>query len=234
MMVKNALVVFALIGTVVCVAGSADAQTKKKKKATATNQIITVPTTTEPQVVSRADDFSETKPLPEPTPVPEVTLGSTGASVADLENRIRSLESINTKDADAKQKRLLLNLDILTRAEQRSETLRKQIFDLLEKESDIRSKMDRVDYELRPEAIDRNIAFAGTLRPEELRAARRKALESEKANLQTLVTEITKTRTNLEATLLRSDALVEKLRTKLEKEIDAAIDDTPQKPDDEL
>lgn len=150
--------------------------------------------------------------------------------MADLENRIRTLETLNAKDADAKQKRLLLNLDILTRAEQRSETLRKQIFDLLEKESDIRSKMDRVDYELRPESIDRNIAFAGSLRPEELRATRRKSLESEKANLQTLVNEIIRTRGNLEATLVRSDALVEKLRTKLEKEIDIALEDDQQKP----
>jgi hypothetical protein len=227
-MFKNTLMVFAVFAVLVGLVVSADGQTRKKRKAT--QPVTSVPTTTEPQIVSRAADVSDNEPITEPTPVPEITPASASANVADLENRIRMLESVNSKDADAKQKRLLLNLDILTRAEQRSETLRKQIFDLLEKESDIRAKMDRVEYELRPEAIDRNIAFAGSLRPEELRATRRKSLESEKANLQILVNEITKTRSNLEATLLRSDALVEKLRTKLEKEIDLALDDDPQKP----
>jgi hypothetical protein len=227
-MFKNTLMVFAVFAVLVGLVFSADGQTRKKRKAT--QPVTSVPTTTEPQIVSRAADVSDNEPITEPTPVPEITPAAASANVADLENRIRMLESVNSKDADAKQKRLLLNLDILTRAEQRSETLRKQIFDLLEKESDIRAKMDRVEYELRPEAIDRNIAFAGSLRPEELRATRRKSLESEKANLQILVNEITKTRANLEATLLRSDALVEKLRTKLEKEIDLALDDDPQKP----
>lgn len=209
---------------------AADAQTKKKKKST------TVPATTttttppvEPLVISRAEDFpdegSVVKPIATPTPSTDLS----NAYISDLENRIRSLESSsNKKDPDAKQKRLLLNLDILTRAEQRSETLRKQSYDLLEKESDIRAKMDRIEYELRPESIDKTVAFAGTLRPEELRANRRKSLESEKANLQSLLTEIQKTRTNLELTLERSDALVEKLRTKLEKEIDTALDDDPK------
>ena len=231
-MLKNTLVVVAVFAVLVSLAFSTEGQTRKKRKAT--QPVTSVPTTTEPQIVSRAADIRDSEPITEPTPVPEITPASASASVADLENRIRMLESVNSKDADAKQKRLLLNLDILTRAEQRSETLRKQIFDLLEKESDIRAKMDRVEYELRPESIDRNIAFAGSLRPEELRATRRKSLESEKANLQILVNEITKTRANLEATLLRADALVEKLRTKLEKEIDTALDDDPQKPDDEL
>lgn len=211
-----------------------DAQTKKKKKTT------TVPTATttttppvEPLVISRAEDFPDNgdtaiKPAATPTP----TVDSSNAYITDLENRIRSLESnSNKKDPDAKQKRLLLNLDILTRAEQRSETLRKQTYDLLEKESDIQSKMDRIEYELRPESIDKTVAFAGTLRPEELRANRRKSLESEKASLQSLLTEIQRTRSSLELTLERSDALVEKLRTKLEKEIDTALDDEPdQKP----
>ncbi|HEV8591461.1 MAG TPA: hypothetical protein VGQ55_05100 [Pyrinomonadaceae bacterium] len=206
-----------------------DAQTKKKKKTTAVPAATTTTTPpVEPLVISRAEDFPDegsVKPVATPTP----SVDSSNAYITDLENRIRSLESSsNKKDPDAKQKRLLLNLDILTRAEQRSETLRKQSYDLLEKESDIHAKMDRIEYELRPESIDKTVAFAGTLRPEELRANRRKSLESEKANLQSLLTEIQRTRSNLEVTLERSDALVEKLRTKLEKEIDTALDDDPK------
>jgi len=133
-------------------------------------------------------------------------------------------------DPDEKQKRLLLNLDILSRAEQRSESLRKQLFDLMEKETSLRAKLDIAELNLRPEAIDREVAFAGTLRPEDLRAMKKKQLEIEKASLTNILSEVQKTRTILEQNLLRSDEMVEKLRSKLDKEVDAALADDPSKP----
>jgi predicted nucleic acid-binding Zn-ribbon protein len=124
-----------------------------------------------------------------------------------------------------------LNLDILTRAEQRSESLRKQVFELLEKESSIKTKLDSLEYDLRPESIDRTTAIVGSLRPEEIRASRKKSLESERTNLQNLLTEIQRTKTRLDMDLQRSDALVERLRNKFEKEIDTALDDEPKDND---
>jgi predicted nucleic acid-binding Zn-ribbon protein len=121
----------------------------------------------------------------------------------------------------------------VTRAEQRSESLRKQLFDMIEKENAVKTKLDSLEYDLRPEVIDRNQAFIGSLRPEEIRAARRKSLESERANLQSLLTEIQKTRASLDASLQRSDALVERLRTKFEKEIDTALDDDSENKPEE-
>ena len=85
---------------------------------------------------------------------------------------------------------MLLNLDILSKAESRAQNLRKQLIDLTEKESEIKTKMEQIEYDLRPEMIDRMVAFAGTLRPEELRSMRRKSLESEKNNLQNLLVQI--------------------------------------------
>ena len=38
---------------------------------------------------------------------------------------------------------MLLNLDILTRSEQRAETLRKQLYEAIEKESTIKTRLDR-------------------------------------------------------------------------------------------
>jgi hypothetical protein len=66
--------------------------------------------------------------------------------------------------------------------------------------------------------------LAGSLRPEELRDARRKSLEAERRNLQALLTEVQATRANLDQTVLRADAMVEKLRLKLEKDIDDALE----------
>ena len=73
------------------------------------------------------------------------------------------------------------------------------------------------------------MAFAGSLRPEELRNMRRKNLEIERTNLQSLLTEIQRTKANLDQNVQRADILVEKLRNKLEKEIDDALVDDPEK-----
>jgi len=130
---------------------------------------------------------------------------------------------------DEKQKTLLLNLDILTRAEQRSESLRKQRFELIEKENTIQTRLDQIEYDVRPEMVERSVALTGSLRPEELRENRAKSLEAEKQKLTTLLTEVQNMRASLEVSVKNADDLVERLRTKLEKDIDSAIsDDKPE------
>ncbi len=198
---------------------------------------IPAPTATpssEPLVISRADEFPDENTAQSIPPDPNDTttaLSSQAASIASLEelgNRIKNLETGRKVDPDEKQKRLLLNLDILTRAEQRSESLRKQVFEMIEKENSVKTRMDSLEYDLRPEAIERNSALTGSLRPEEIRASRKKSLESEKANLQVLLNEILRTRSTLEVSLQRADSLTERLRLKFEKEIDAALVDEPE------
>lgn len=214
------------------------AQTNRRRRTSTPIPAPTAtPVTSDPLIISRADEFPDENSRaipPDPNEIKTV-IGADTASLSTLEelgNRIRNLEagrSVEKVDADAKSKRLLLNLDILTRAEQRTEGLRKQVFEMIEKENSVRTKIDSLEYELRPEAIDRSVAFVGSLRPEEIRASRRRSLESEKANLQTLLTEIQRTRSSLELSLQRADALVDKLRTKFEKEIDTSLEEDPPK-----
>ncbi|NMS32210.1 hypothetical protein HKB24_06185 [Vibrio parahaemolyticus] len=97
---------------------------------------------------------------------------------------------------------------------------------MMEKENSIRSRLDQIENDLRPEAIDRQLAITGSLRPEELRAQKRRSLELERQNLNNLLTEVLKARASLETNLSRSEALVERLRARLEKEIDSALDDS--------
>ena len=221
---------------VMMLAMSTDAQTNRRRSTP-----IPAPTATpssEPIVISRADDFPDdgSQAIP-PDPNEVKTSGADRTSVQSLEelgNRIKNLEAATTQnrakpDPDEKQKRLLLNLDILTKAEQRSESLRKQLFEMMEKETTIRTRIDSLDYDLRPEAIERVTAITGSLRPEEIRTNRKKSLESEKANLQKLLVEIDRNKASLEISLQRADALVDKLRMKLEKEIDTALEDDPNK-----
>lgn len=210
----------------------ADAQTSRQQRRSTPIPSPT-PAATEPLIISRAEDFPDenSQAIP-PEPIQQIAVpvnappGDT--SLEDLGNRIKALEAGRKDDYDAKQKRLLLNLDILTRAEQRAESLRKQLFEMAEKESTIKTKLDAIDNDIRPEMIERNVAFAGSLRPEELRAARKKNLDAERSNLQNLLTEIQRTRSNLDQNVTRADALVEKLRLKLEKDIDDALADDPE------
>ena len=232
------LLIFAVVaGLFVC---SADAQTsrnRRKTKKTAASQPLPAPTT-EPVIISRAEDYpldgapaisanieNAVRVADEQEPV-----NSAEKIIAELTERIKALESAKKDDYDQKQKRLALNLDILTKAEQRVESLRKHSFELLDKENAMRTKLEQIEYDLRPESIDRSIAFVGSLRPEDLRASRKKSLESDRSNLQNMLTEVQRTRSNLDLNVQKADMLVERLRTKLEAEIDSALDDKPNKP----
>ena len=210
-----------------------DAQTPRRRTSTPIPAPTATPSTSEPMIISRADEFPDENSQAIP-PDPNATRPTVDAAslvtLEELGNRIKNLEAgrkVEKPDPDEKQKRVLLNLDILTRAEQRSESLRKQVFEMIEKENAVKTKLDTLDYDLRPEVIERSTALIGSLRPEEIRASRRKSLEAERTNLQSLLIEIQKTRAVLDINLQRSDALVEKLRLRFEKEIDAALAEDP-------
>jgi len=212
-------------------ASFADAQTKKKKKThkTSTTRTSTyTPPTTEPTIISRASDYQDSSaiinPGTETASVPAIET-ERDRQLADLAARIKQLEA-NMKDGyDEKQKRLLLNLDILTRAEQRAESLRKQRYELLEKESTVQSRLDQIEIDIRPENIERQVAVVGSLRPEELREGKRKALDSERKNLQALLTQVQTTRASLDGSVDKAEQLVQKLRATLEADIDKTLDD---------
>ncbi len=200
----------------------ADAQaTRSTPKPLATP----LPVLTTAEIISRADDFVETQPI---AARPTVTTNespvlSDADLIKQLNDRIKKLETGSKTTYDEKQKRMLLNLDILTRAEQRSESLRKQNFEMLEKENVVRSRLEQIEIDIRPESIERTLQMAGSMRPEEVRENRRKSLDAERRNLQALVTDIENTRMNINFNLQKADQMVEKLRTKLEKDIDESF-----------
>lgn len=191
-----------------------------------------------PEIISRANDYLTGEQIiePETQPTEEVETPNNAdtkelkSRIKELNKRIQSLEGNKQNQYDEKQKRLLLNMDILSRAEQRAESLRKQLFELIEKENTIQTRLDQLNYDLRPEMLDRSVAFAGSLRPEEIRETRKKTLESEKRNLGNLLTQIQTSRLSLEENLRKADLLVDKVRLKLEKEIDDALVEETDQP----
>lgn len=214
------LLVFSILLFALC----ASAQTSRSKpKPLATPP----PTLTGAEIISRAGQEPEPTPVGQPVEKPI----DTDSRVRDLTDRINKLESGQRGTYDEKQKRLLLNLDILTRAEQRTESLRKQVFELIEKENALRTRIDQIDFDIRPEMIERSLQLSGSMKPEEIRDNRRKSLAAEKANLQSLMTDVQNTRGSINTSLQRAEAMVEKLRAKLEKDIDdALLADEPENP----
>ncbi len=195
-------------------------ETKSKVKPLATPP----PVLSGAEIISRADDYREEPASKEPEKTAKPAT-PTSTLVKDLSDRLKKLEESQKSTYDEKQKRLLLNLDILSRAEQRSEGLRKQLFEMVEKENALKLRLDQIEIEMRPEVIERSLQLAGSLRPEDVRDARRKSLGAERANLQALLNQVQTTRASIDLSLQRSDQLVDKLRVKLEKDIEDALKD---------
>lgn len=222
------LVLVLFVGTFISIASAQNKRTKPKPLATP-------PVLTGAEIISQTGDYTD----PEPTPAPVRTPSSNTARIRDLNERVKKLESSHGSSYDDRQKRVLMNLDILTRAEQREDSLRKQLYDMIEKENNIKSRLEQIEYDVRPEVIERTLQIAGSLRPEEVRENRRKSLAAEKANLQSLLTQVQATHASLELSLQKAEQMVEKLRAKAEKDIDDSLqqDDTPvkteQQPEDQ-
>ncbi len=191
--------------------------TRSKPKPLATP----LPVLSSAEIISRAQDQIELARLEQvAVEANEEKPTAESQTVKELRDRIKKLESEKKLSYGEKQKRLLLNLDILTRAEQRTESLRKQLFDMIEKENSVKSRLDQIEFEIRPEMIERTLQMAGSMKPEEIRDNRRKSLNAERQNLESLLTDIQRTRLNTNFNLEKAELMVEKLRTKLESEID--------------
>lgn len=91
-------------------------------------------------------------------------------------------------------------------AAQTAENLRWQLRDLQTKEAELQSRLNQLDYDLKPENIERYFAGVGSTRPEELRESRRKQLQAEKNSVVAQLQSIADSKLRLEAAISRADA----------------------------
>lgn len=111
------------------------------------------------------------------------------------------------------QSRGLSSRELLMRAEQRAEDLRNKLFDLQSREFALQARLDELDYQMTPEAIQRTLVFVSSVRPlDELRDALRTRLEGEKARVNKQLELLVATRDKLESTIREADAEVARLR----------------------
>ena len=230
-----------------CVA-EGDAQTRRKKRRrsapAAPKPVITNPTLAPPdttkspdqagdvKIISTADSTKEsteqqgskTKVTP-PEPTAEE---KTQQTINDLSKQV---DRLNNKLGQMQEDdRYQLDMERLTRAEQRAEQLRSQLIDVQAKIADFEAKLEQIDFALRPENIENSTAGYGSTRPEAAREARKKQLESERGRVQAQLKLAENSRSRLEGAVSNADAEVDMLRAKLEQrraQMDAAPAETP-------
>lgn len=174
----------------------------------------------DPQLISTADEQEGTPARRTGTrtrrnePATETENEVLRRTVTDLSSQVTKLaEDLGTIK---EQQRTMVDLDRLSRAEQRAEGFRSQLRDVVERESDLQGRMEQLDLELLPENIQRRAALTGTFRPEELRDQIRRQLEGEKRRVQAQLDLLATSRTRLEAAIAGADAEVERLRARVE------------------
>jgi chromosome segregation ATPase len=238
---------------------TADAQTKKKKrrhsaKPAAAKPVITNPTIAAPattttaetattngdvKIISTADSNNTTTESGEQVQgaKPKVTTppGETPEkqemqdTITNLSNQVNRLNDKLTQMQE--DDRYQLDMERLTRAEQRSEQLRMQLMDVQSKTADIEAQLEQIDYALKPENIDRATAGYGTTHPEEARDARKRQLESQKSRLQAQLKILQTSQSRLEVSVANADNEVDLLRTKMQQRRDQ-MDAAPPKTND--
>lgn len=215
-----------------------DAQTRRKKRARRTTPpapkpVITNPTIAPPEsaktpdetgdvkIISTAEGTKESSSEPLPGWKPKVTTPvpteeeETQSTVKELTNQVNRLNQKLTQMQE--DDRYQLDMERLTRAEQRAEQLRSQLMDVQAKIADFEARLEHIEFALRPENIEASTAGYGSTRPEVARETRKKQLESERGRVQAQLKLAETSRSRLEVAVANADAEVDSLRAKLEQ-----------------
>jgi hypothetical protein len=92
-------------------------------------------------------------------------------------------------------------------AAQNAENLRAQLRDAQMKEAELQYRLNQLDFELKPENIERYFAGVGSVHPEELREQRRRQLQLEKDAITRQLQSLGESKTRLESAITRADSL---------------------------
>ena len=123
-----------------------------------------------------------------------------------------------------KQKNIAASLTLLASAEQRAEIMRKQLIELIEKETSLKTRQVQLEEDMRPESIERALNPIGSTRTVEIRDTRRRVLETERRGVESLLIQTTQSRIRLEDDVRQADLMVSKLRQRLFPLIDKEIE----------
>ena len=188
------------------------------------------------KIISTADPNADPTQSPEPgaTASPAKKPQTAGTSNEEMKKTINDLsnqvERLNNKLGDmTEDDRYHLDMERLTRAEQRAEQLRSQLLDTESKMADIEVKLEQIEYAIKPENIERATQGYGSVRPEEARETRRRQLENERTRLRSQFKILETSKSRLELASTSADNEVDMLRAKLQQRRDMMDSQPPEK-----
>lgn len=241
---RAALALMALLVIGCCFVDASAQRRRTKRSRRVTHPVVnrdanqtgaTDTSVSDPTIVSTADENTESQTsIDSTTKSRRTTRTRSGESVQEgargntenLSDQVRRLsDKLNQMEA---QQRTLVDLERLTRAEQRAENLRAQLRDVQAKEADLQARLEQLDEAVKPENIERALAGYGTTRPEELREQRRKQLENERTRVRAQLDQMANSRTRLEAAIATADSEVELLRQRVDAATNPAQNTTTQ------
>ena len=148
-------------------------------------------------------------------------------TIRTLSNQVDKLtDKINQMD---ESQRSLVDLERLARAEQRSSQLRSEQRDVQAKIGELEVRLEDVTFALKPENIERATAVYGTTRPEEIRAQRKRQLETERDRVQKQLDTLRASDARLTEAIATSDTEVERLQKRLDAADRSAIENSKTK-----
>jgi DNA repair exonuclease SbcCD ATPase subunit len=225
------LILLALVtlATLLLVDSNAQKKRRSKRRPSApriTNPAINTPANENSNASGEVENLNSNQsaqPAASPSDNPE-----------DMHKTIRSLsnqvDKLNEKLGQMEQsQRSLVDLERLSRAEQRSTSLRAELRDLQQKQSDLSVRLEDINYALKPENIERSVAPFGSTRPEDLRAQRKHQLEMERDRVSKQLDQLAESETHLNDAIAASDAEVERLRKRLDEADKAEMENAKTK-----
>ena len=223
---RYALIALALflVGGLLMVDSNAQKRKRKRRSSAPkiTNPEIYQPPTTEN---TNANNSGDTAPAesPSPTPDPEAmkkTIQTLSNQVDKLTDKLNQMEE---------SQRSMVDLERLGRAEQRSSQLRSEQREVQAKIGELEVRLEDVEFALKPENVERATAVYGTTRPEEIRAQRKKQLETERERVQKQLEQLRASDAHLTQAIATSDAEVDRLQKKLDAADRSAIENSKTK-----
>ena len=91
-------------------------------------------------------------------------------------------------------------------AQEKAASLRAQLSEVETKQSELQTRLQKLDEESKPENIEKGLAGVGSTKPEDLREQRRRQLEIERNGVQAQLNLLATSHTRLETAIAQADA----------------------------
>ena len=202
-----------------------NAQKRKRKRRSSRPQI------TNPEIYQPANDNSNSNSSSD---TGTSTGNANSNSSPDPESMKRTIQSLSTQVDKLSDKlsqmeesqRSMVDLERLSRAEQRSSQLRAEQREVQSKIGELEVRLEDVEFSLKPENVERATQVYGTTRPEEVRAQRKRQLETERERVQKQLEQLRASDAHLVQAIAASDAEVDRLQKKLDAADQSAIENS--------